>query len=380
MLCSIYNFHSIRPRHEISQEVILEWIAQMHAHAEASVQGSFSQELHKDVKERLFRVGSGVNKIQNRGIHINDLYAETFEEMELFPIMQSPSGKGFKTRSDFFEREMDPIFDAFYSEHIPLPSHLIHVTCTGYVAPSPAQKLVSRRDAGQTTTVTHAYHMGCYGAFPAIRMGAGFLHLPSSCKQSVDIVHTEVGSIHMHPLKHSTEQLMVQSLFADGFIKYSLSDKTEAPHFKVVALHEEIIPNSFSCMTWRCEDNGLVMSLSKEVPVLIARALRPYLERLYGKVSGRKTRKTYFAVHPGGPKILDSVQKILNLEPDQMKHSHEILRRCGNMSSATLPHIWQQLLEDPTVENGSDVVCLAFGPGLSISSALLEKEGARCST
>jgi predicted naringenin-chalcone synthase len=380
MLCSIHNFHQIRPRHEIPQEVILEWIAKVHAHAEASHVGSFSEELYQDVKERLFRLGFGANKIQNRGIHINDLYTEKFEEMELFPITDLPTGRGFKARSNFFEREMDPIFEAFYPETTPLPAHLIHVTCTGYVAPSPAQKLIARRDAGQMTTVTNAYHMGCYAAFPAIRMGAGYLHLPSSFQERVDVVHTEVGSIHMHPLKHSTEQLMVQSLFADGFIKYSLSPSTDMPHFKVHALQEEMIPNSSSFMTWRCEDHGLTMTISKEVPVLISRALGPYLERLYAKVGTRKKRKTYFAVHPGGPKILDYVEKILNLEPYQMKDSHEVLRRCGNMSSATIPHIWQRLLEDPTVENGSDVVCLAFGPGLSISGALLEKGGDACST
>ncbi len=379
MFCSLYNFSLIRPRFEIPQEHILEWIAKAHAVAQATQDGVYSETLYQDVKERLFRLGFGTDKIQSRGIHILDLFEKDFGNMPLFPVGNLPSGKTIRERSDFFETEMDPIFEAFYPEQTPLPSHLIHVTCTGYVAPNPAQKLVSRRGAGATTTVTNAYHMGCFAAFPAIRMGAGYLRLPSQTPITVDVVHTEVGSIHMQPLKHSTEQLMVQSLFADGFIKYSISPSAAVPHFQVLALLEEVIPNSSEKMTWRCDAHGFVMTIGKEVPVLITRALASYLERLYALAEKRLFHKTYFAVHPGGPKILDYVKQALHLETDQMKHSYEILRKCGNMSSATLPHVWQLMLDDPSVEEGSLIVSLAFGPGLSISGALMEKRGGSCS-
>ena len=182
--------------------------------------------------------------------------------------------------------------------------------------------------------------MGCYGALAAIRMG-GFLFL--SLAPSVDIVHTELSSLHMHPLRHSIEQLLVQSLFADGFIKYSLTSQTDQPHFKTLGLLEEILPESSESMTWRCEDHGLSMTLSREVPVLINRSLDGYLTRLsaLSKVDLSTIKaQALFAVHPGGPKILDYVEKRFSLTPEQMRYSRAVLRDYGNMSSATLPHIW----------------------------------------
>ena len=99
--------------------------------------------------------------------------------------------------------------------------------------PSAAQRLVAAKGWGAATRVTHAYHMGCYAAFPALRMAAGFLSAPDSLRASglkrVDVVHTEMCSLHMNPLHHAAEQLVVQSLFADGVhppIRYATPTST----------------------------------------------------------------------------------------------------------------------------------------------------------
>lgn len=360
MPCALSDFRHIRPRHEIDQEKILDWIAEAHARADGS-----------EVRSKIAKLGVGKERIQKRGIQINDLFEEDWKKMEIFPVEMNPRGMGFTERSQFYDREVSHIFERFYPEGAALPAHLIHVTCTGYVAPSPAQKLVSLRGAGQGTTVTHAYHMGCYGSIPAIRMGAGFTTLPSPAGP-VDIVHTEVCSLHMHPLKHSMEQLLVQSLFGDGFIKYTLTSSVpKGPHLKILGLLEETIPNSAHCMTWSCENNGLGMTLSKEVPVLISRAIDGYLERLCGKEA---VKNAYFAIHPGGPKIVQQIKEKLQLEEWQIAHSVQVFKEFGNMSSATLPHIWERMLQDSQVPKNAQIVSLAFGPGLSISGGLFEKE------
>ena len=142
---------------------------------------------------------------------------------------------------------------------------------------------------------------------------------------------------------------------------------------RVLGLHEEAIPDSGHCMTWRCEDHGLSMTLSKEVPTLVSKALKGYLKRLY-QVSGVEERsKAYFAIHPGGPKILQQIQLLLNLEEEQIQHSVEVLKGYGNMSSATLPHIWEKMMQDTKVPDGAQIVSLAFGPGLTIAGSLFEK-------
>jgi predicted naringenin-chalcone synthase len=83
--------------------------------------------------------------------------------------------------------------------------------------------------------------------------------------------------------------------------------------------------------------------------------------------------KAVFAVHPGGPQILLHVQKLLHLSDEQMRFSFQILKEFGNMSSATLPHIWDRILADPTIPNQTPLISLAFGPGLSIAGICMEK-------
>jgi predicted naringenin-chalcone synthase len=158
-------------------------------------------------------------------------------------------------------------------------------------------------------------------------------------------------------------------LFADGFMKYSIVRNSREPHLKVIALREEIIPNSLKAMTWNVVDWGFQMSLAKEVPVLITRHLPGYLERLCKS----HFNEALFAVHPGGPKILMHVQELLGLSDRQMSYSFQVLKEYGNMSSATLPHIWQKILQDPNVPTHTPIISLAFGPGLSLSGALMEK-------
>ncbi len=374
---TLSNFCHIRPYHEIQQEKILDWIAEVHARAAHPAESSSVDSFRRVLSQKLLQLGVGKEKIESRGIHINDLFQKEWENMEIYPVTIDPKGKGFTERSDFFEREVLKVFENFYPSEDALPEHLIHVTCTGYVAPSPAQRIVSMRKGGMKTTVTHAYHMGCYGSIPAIRIGAGFASAPDY--GSTDIVHTEICSLHMHPLKHNTEQLIVQSLFADGFIKYTLHGaKPLNSHLQILALHEETIPDSSHCMTWRCETQGLSMTLSKEVPVRISRAIGGYLNRLCKKAGlddKGVLQNAYFAIHPGGPKILQHIQELLKLELQQVKHSVQVLKDYGNMSSATLPHIWERMLQDRAVPNRALIVSLAFGPGLSISGAIFQKEG-----
>jgi predicted naringenin-chalcone synthase len=87
----------------------------------------------------------------------------------------------------------------------------------------------------------------------------------------------------------------------------------------------------------------------------------------------RDLRHAVVAVHPGGPKIIDRVQEILELDAAQVQASRDVLFDYGNMSSATLPHIWQRIASDERVASGASVLSLAFGPGLSVCGALFRK-------
>jgi predicted naringenin-chalcone synthase len=350
----LYDFRITRPKHECPQSLTLEWLATEHARAD----GERSVDR---MRKLVARVACSPSQIRSRG-----------------HVLEIPNLTGATTleRTRIYEREVNAYFESAYREH-DAPDDLVHVTCTGYVAPSGAQRLVAMRGWGDRTRVTHAYHMGCYAAIPALRIAAGCL-ATSRPGARTDVVHTELCTLHLDAAEHSAEQLVVQSLFADGFVRYSVAQ--EAPKsgacYEVLGASERVVPESGTAMAWCVADRGMQMTLSRDVPKIFAEVLRPFtielLERANVAVSELKSAK--LAVHPGGPRIIDGVKESLELDESQVRTSRGVLYDYGNMSSATLPHVWKRMLDDDDdLPRGSLVVSLAFGPGLTVCGAVFRK-------
>jgi predicted naringenin-chalcone synthase len=217
--------------------------------------------------------------------------------------------------------------------------------------------------------------MGCYASLPAIRIADGFR---AAGLTRTDIVHTELCTLHLDLSNHSPEQMVVQSLFADGYIRYSVvnSENAGSTGLELLTIHEEILPNTQDLMTWQTSEWGMRMSLSKDVPKLISTSICKFIERMLIPVQYEVRpflSDAIFAIHPGGPRIIDQLQAELNLREDQVSHSKNILFDYGNMSSATLPHIWNSIIEDSNVPSGRWILSLAFGPGLTAFGSLMRK-------
>jgi len=376
------NFSMRRPQHEISQRSALRWLGEIHAASEAKSQSlsdseraAFALRFCKLVE----RCACGPEKIGARGHVTADLGGS--EGLDLYDVSHYPRGKGSSARSQVFAEVVNAYFEHEFAAENSAPSELIHVTCTGYVAPSGAQRIVASKGWGALTQVTHAYHMGCYAAFPALRIAAGHFGIPAALRASgaerrVDIVHTELCTLHLDPSDHSAEQCVVQSLFGDGFIRYSMRDCVPEPGLELLAQSEQILPDSADSMGWTVGDFGMHMTLTRDVPERIASALRPFVTELFEKSGlnlAAELRHSVVAVHPGGPKIIDRVREVLELDPGQVQASREVLFDYGNMSSATLPHVWQRIVSDERVRPGATVLSLAFGPGLSVCGGLFRK-------
>ena len=373
----LHDFQSQRPGHRAEQGAVLEWIAAAHGRAEAALQGAEGagrEEIIRKMRKLVLRFGCSTDRISARHSALEDFTHTDWARMRIFPVDQFPAGKPCGERSRVFAEVAGAAFERFYAEETEPPGAILHVTCTGYVAPSAAQRLVARRGWGRETEVVHAYHMGCYAALPAIRLAAGLLERG---KDRVDLVHTELCTLHMDPTQHLPEQLVMQTLFADGLIRYRASRPEGAmPGLEWLAAREEIVPDTEDAMTWAVSDFGMRMTLSRKVPEHIRAALGAFLDRLgapLGLDADALARRALFAIHPGGPRIIDEIAELLGLGPDQVQASNAILRNHGNMSSATLPHVWQSMANDPEVQPGRLIVSLAFGPGLTLSGALMRK-------
>jgi predicted naringenin-chalcone synthase len=366
------RFAIARPPYEIPQGASLRWLAAAHATAQAARTGDDSDRVA--FEDRMARAiehfGCSPSKIGSRGHWVEDITSTDWADHRVYDLPHHPHGSGAATRTRLYAQIVDAYFADAYAHDGEPPDDLVHVTCTGYASPSGAQKLVATR--GWPTRVTHAYHMGCYAAVPAVRLAAGALATGSG---RVDIVHTELCSLHLDPSDHRIEQLVVQSLFADGMIRYAMVADTGQPGLRVRALHERVLPDSAEAMGWLVANWGMQMTLARDVPDRIAGAIRGFVIELYRRagIELDAIPRSVFAIHPGGPRIIDRVRDVLELQDPQVQASRDVLFARGNMSSATLPHIWQRVLDDRAVRRGTLVASLAFGPGLTMCGALLEK-------
>ncbi|MCM2278885.1 MAG: naringenin-chalcone synthase [Oligoflexia bacterium] len=366
------ELRSLTPRYLTPQEKTLEWLAL--AHHEAERKAGHAGE-RADFERLAHRFGCAPAAIAFRGHELEDFTHLDFARMRVFGASAPAQGAGASVRSELFGQSAARAFEALL-EGTEAPEALLHVTCTGIRSPSAAQELVGARGWGTRTEVTHAYQMGCYAAIPAVRLAEGALLRGA---REARIVHTELCTLHLNPAEHAPEQWVLQSLFADGFIAYLATAREPAgPAFGVLASAEHLLPGTAEAMRWNVSEWGMRMSLARSVPAELASALPTFLETLFyraGLSFEREAASCRFAIHPGGPRIIESAREALGLREDQVAASRAVLRERGNMSSATLPHVWARLAHDPDVREGDKVASLAFGPGLTLCGLLLEKRG-----
>lgn len=371
----LFDFRTLLPRFQGSQDSVIEWLANAHLKSEERYPSGVPP--HR-LKKQVLRMGASTRKIHTRYSVLEDFTHTNWDRMRIFNFTTSAAGERSAERSKLYSDAVREVFDRFYAEESEPPLALIHVTCTGYCSPSGAQVLVARKNWGKSTAVVHAYHMGCYAALPALQMAGSRLLSQPIDGSRVDIVHTELCTLHMDPSRHEPEQIIAQSLFADGFVRYCASGLApeRSSSLLLLALEEEIIPDTLSEMEWVASDHGMRMTLSRDIPNRIHAALLPFLRRLLRGGPGTwpgPWNDALFAIHPGGPRIIETVQKALRLSDRQIEASAAILRDHGNMSSATLPHIWKRILDDNSVPAGTRVISLAFGPGLTLFGGVLKK-------
>jgi predicted naringenin-chalcone synthase len=362
----LHSFRSLFPPHSRSQEDLVSWM--LRAHERTSTlrgEGAIRPEVLERFCLRPLQVGQ-------RYFECDEIDGD-WEDHEIYRLTEeSPQGSDLMVRNLFYKKVALRVLGEIYDDCPDLPDHLIHVSCTGYTSPSAPQAYFSEKKA---PNITHAYHMGCYASMPAVRMARALVN--SEEADLVDIVHNEVCGLHMDSSVHTPEQMVVQSLFADGHIKYRMSKEPHGRCLKVFSVKEKLLPDSGDAMTWIPGPFGMKMSLSKEVPARIKGSLAEFVLDLCkdSKLDWRDFQESgLLAIHPGGPKIIESTQRLLEMRDDQVAYSQQVLKQRGNMSSATLPHVWKAIL-DGNAPAGTKVMGLTFGPGLTVFGTMMEVMG-----
>ncbi|SFR86383.1 Predicted naringenin-chalcone synthase [Microbacterium sp. cf046] len=251
-------------------------------------------------------------------------------------------------------------------------THVVTASCTGCFAPGPDFRLVRDLGLADSTERYHLGFIGCAAAFPALRAAARF------CAAQPDavvlVVCTELCSLHIRP-SSSPDQIVASSVFADGSAAAIVTaGSVQRGGLDLERFGTTLTSEGEQDMAWTIGDDGFEMVLTGEVPRIIGREIRGAVD---GFLDGNVP--DVWAVHPGGRSILDRVQSGLELAPDALATSRAVLRDYGNMSSATVMFILRETLHDDTIAAGATIAGLAFGPGLTVESALLTKRTAAVS-
>ncbi|MBW3577275.1 MAG: type III polyketide synthase [Actinobacteria bacterium] len=244
------------------------------------------------------------------------------------------------------------------------------VSCTGYV--TPGLDVLLARDVGMPPHLQrlHVGHMGCYAALPGLATAADAVrarHLTAV------VLCVELSSLHIQPPSDDLEQAVAHALFADAAAAVALVPGGAGLEVVDVTAHTD--SSQASCMTWDVTDRGFRLGLSRQVPTILRDHVGEFVTALLSRRDVRIDEVAAWAVHPGGPRILDAVADRLGLADSQLTASRRVLRDCGNCSSATVVLILQELLRTHSFAPGDHVVALAFGPGLTLFGALLRVVG-----
>ncbi|CRK55113.1 Chalcone synthase [Alloactinosynnema sp. L-07] len=340
---------------------------------------------------RTAQAGPAVSQDEMFETFYKDLYAEVPDAEKLFKSTQvkqrrqawSPAERyadgwpGMRTRIEAWEESVlamgretvGGVIDGVDTDKI---GSYTFVSCTGYAGPTPEMLLAKEFGLPQNLRRTFVGHMGCYAAFNGIKVALD--SLAGRPDELALVTCAEVCSVHLRP-EATKEQVVVTGLFGDAAATLLLSsvdgdvDDVDGP--VILGTHTETHPETSAAMTWKVMDDAFRMTLSPYVPLYLSETIVPFVGRLLDQHGLKPGDVKHWGIHPGGPKIIDYVGERLDLPVAALQPSLHILGSWGNCSSPTVLLILDHILREVRPAAGEYGVFMAFGPGLTMESALI---------
>jgi predicted naringenin-chalcone synthase len=234
-------------------------------------------------------------------------------------------------------------------------THLVVTSCTGFSAPGIDLQVLERCGLPSSVERTMVGFMGCSAAINGLKVARHIVRSEPAAR--VLVLNLELCTLHLQETPN-VSQLLCFLLFADGCAASLVT--AEPRGIALDSFSAVLVPDSRELMTWNIRDVGFDMVLSGKVPRAIHDALRAGADRIVGPAAVSDI--DLWAVHPGGHSVLDAVERAFELSPAALEPSREVLRRYGNMSSATVMFVLDAMMR--AAPSGARGCAMAFGPGL----------------
>lgn len=242
------------------------------------------------------------------------------------------------------------------------------ISCTGYDLPFLDLQIAGRVGMRRDLRRTCILGMGCYAAFPGLARARDAVM--ANPRQRALVLAVELCSLHFQPTA-DTENVIVSALFGDGAAAAVLGydDDSAGPMLVDSLTHCEY--NTLEHMAFHLTDHGMKMVLSAYVPELLEADVAEFVDELLARNGLTRGDVRFWGLHPGGLKIIQQLERRLELPGNALDYSRAVLKRYGNMSSATILFVLDEIIRCGSPRVGDHAVLMAFGPGLTMEACLL---------
>lgn len=243
---------------------------------------------------------------------------------------------------------------------------LVTNTITGLAIPSLDAKLFNRLKLAPTVERLPIFGLGCGGGVAGLARATRMAHATPGAH--VLFLTVDLCSLCLRVNDPSAAMFVCAALFGDGaagvLLRNTASDSRGGASGgpRILAVGEWCWPQTEHIMGWDIKDDGFGIVLSAELPSLMRKALAPALQDFLDRNGFKLSDFNGFLFHPGGRKLIETMQETLGLEREHFAHSWEVLRAYGNMSSATALFVLDRALKAGA--RGPHLLA-AFGPGFS---------------
>jgi len=354
------------PHHKFAQSTIADFMVR-------AMQLNESEARKLKALYRATGIESRYSVLEDYGRHDQFEFYSNTNNLEPFPSTSKRLELFRKHAAALSKQSVESCLSKITNFNVDEITHLIVVSCTGLYAPGLDIDLIKTVKLNPSVERTCINFMGCYAAFNALKLADTFCNSKQNAK--VLIVCTELCSIHFQK-DNNEDNWLANSLFADGSAALLVeSNSRKGLNLKPESFYCDLAINGEQDMAWSVGDLGFEMKLSSYIPEIIRSGIKTLTQSLLDRVSQKLKNVSYFAIHPGGKRILEVIEEELAMNKEQNKYAYDVLKRFGSMSSPTVLFVLNEICGTLNgVDDGKDILSFAFGPGLTLESMLLRIE------
>lgn len=260
-------------------------------------------------------------------------------------------------------------------------THLVFCTTSGVDMPGADYQLTKLLGLRPSVKRFMMYQQGCFAGGTVLRLAKDLAENNEGAR--VLVVCSEITAVTFRgPSESHLDSLVGQALFGDGAAAVIVGSdpdiSVERPLFQLVSAAQTILPDSHGAIDGHLREVGLTFHLLKDVPGLISKNIEKSLVEAFTPIGINDWNSIFWIAHPGGPAILDQVELKLGLEEDKLRATRHVLSEYGNMSSACVLFILDEMRKRSVAEGKSTTgdglnwgVLFGFGPGLTVETVVL---------